>query len=514
MLTWGQTGTGDGQFNSPSGICADGNGKVYVADMENNRIQVFSSTGSFLFSFGSQGSGYSQFGRPTGVVVDESGDIFVVEQDNARVQKFNSAGVYLTMWGSQGSGVGQFNMPLGIACDQNGNVYVADSSNDRIQKFSSDGTFITSWGAYGFGNGQFSLPCGLAVDKDNRIFVVDQFNSRIQEFDTNGNFLLSWGNFGSGDGQFNVPQGIAVDKSGSIYVADTYNYRVQKFVQSSATVPTATGSTPSSTNGVTQGSALPDFGFLTTPILIAVITLFSVLGFVWWVKSGKDIIAGVLGPGWQFYLYPTNQEPPGTIIRINKSKTKFTVTQLDVKPRSSVEVPGKQERENKTTFGVLLRFNRQNDISSIGRGMKVQHLSFEMENAKGEEVNDEDIDPLVRKWIKKIQMRNPECEYRPDSRYFIIRKTLSTRKITYILTKEQSNFLRQKTKLGEGILETGTNVSSTATEHHELPQEFPEEMRIMFMAEEIELKEVNGKIETKHLHRPIKKPAKYKEEKR
>ena len=40
---WGSLGSGDGQFNYPNGVAADGSGNIYVADMENQRIQVFGS---------------------------------------------------------------------------------------------------------------------------------------------------------------------------------------------------------------------------------------------------------------------------------------------------------------------------------------------------------------------------------------------------------------------------------------------------------------------------------------
>ncbi|MDO8727668.1 MAG: hypothetical protein Q7J35_16510 [Candidatus Methanoperedens sp.] len=54
---------------------------------------------------------------------------------NNRIQKFSSDGTFLTQWGSAGTGVSQFSNPLGIAVDSSGNVYVADSGNRRIQKF-------------------------------------------------------------------------------------------------------------------------------------------------------------------------------------------------------------------------------------------------------------------------------------------------------------------------------------------------------------------------------------------
>ena len=110
-----------------------------------------------ITKWGSYGSGDGQFNAPSGVAVDSSGNVYVADTDNHRIQKFNSSGGFITKWGSSGSGDGQFNYPYGVAVDSSGNVYVADTSNDRIQKFNSTGGFITKWGSYGSGDGQFNV---------------------------------------------------------------------------------------------------------------------------------------------------------------------------------------------------------------------------------------------------------------------------------------------------------------------------------------------------------------------
>lgn len=47
LFSWGESGTGDGQFNIVHNIIVDNDGWVYVADRENHRIQVFSSEGKY-----------------------------------------------------------------------------------------------------------------------------------------------------------------------------------------------------------------------------------------------------------------------------------------------------------------------------------------------------------------------------------------------------------------------------------------------------------------------------------
>ena len=73
----------------------------------------------------------------------------MVDSDNDRIQKFTNTGTFIRKWGSFGSGNGQFEGPSGVAVDPSGNVFVADSGNDRIQKFTNTGKFIRQWGSLG-----------------------------------------------------------------------------------------------------------------------------------------------------------------------------------------------------------------------------------------------------------------------------------------------------------------------------------------------------------------------------
>jgi DNA-binding beta-propeller fold protein YncE len=61
--------------------------------------------------------------------------VYVVDSSNDRVQKFTSTGTFLTSFGSAGSGNGQFSFPEGIAVNLSGTVYVADAGNGRVELF-------------------------------------------------------------------------------------------------------------------------------------------------------------------------------------------------------------------------------------------------------------------------------------------------------------------------------------------------------------------------------------------
>jgi len=232
VTKWGSYGSGNGQFNYPTGVAVNASGNVYVAERGNSRIQKFSSDGTFITKWGSHGSGDGQFNYPRGVAVDTSGNVYVTEWGGSdRIQKFSSDGTFITKWGSGGSGDGQFSNPLGVAVDTSDNVYVADFYNNRIQKFSSSGTFINKWGSQGSGDGQFYYPQGVAVDTSGNVYVIEanyeNSNLRVQKFSSDGTFIIKWGSYGSGDGQFSNPKGIAVDTSNNVYVVEPH--RVQKF---------------------------------------------------------------------------------------------------------------------------------------------------------------------------------------------------------------------------------------------------------------------------------------------
>jgi streptogramin lyase len=180
------SGTGDGEFNQPYGVAVDSNGKIYVTDKGNNRVQVFDTDGTHDFNIGkndnTSGTGDGEFDGPFGIEVDNNGKIYVVEYNNNRVQVFNADGTYFSQFGSGGLDEEEFNNPRGISIGINGKIYVADATNSRIQIFNADGTYLSQFGSSGTGNGKFNQPGGVAVDGSGKIYVADNLNNNIQIF--------------------------------------------------------------------------------------------------------------------------------------------------------------------------------------------------------------------------------------------------------------------------------------------------------------------------------------------
>ena len=78
-------------------------------------MQVFDSEGFFQWTFGGvQGGGPGEFNKPVGIAVDPLGSIFVADRNNQRVQIFDNSGVYQSQFGSGGIGPGEFGAPSGL----------------------------------------------------------------------------------------------------------------------------------------------------------------------------------------------------------------------------------------------------------------------------------------------------------------------------------------------------------------------------------------------------------------
>jgi|SRR5215212_6345718 len=207
------------RFHNAKGIAVGTNGDLYVVDSGNDRIQRFDKFGRFMHDWGGFGTGNGQFNSPTGIAVDvhSNFDVYVTDTGNSRVQRFDRNGVFLNAWGELGRDDGEFDQPKGIAVESDGDILVVDSNNFRIQKFTSDGDFIRKWGGDGSADNQFQREIhGIAVDSndDNYVtqgtgFIFD--NWCVKKFHSDGSFVKEFGSIGENPGQFlNVPTGIAI----------------------------------------------------------------------------------------------------------------------------------------------------------------------------------------------------------------------------------------------------------------------------------------------------------------
>jgi tripartite motif-containing protein 71 len=144
---------------------------------------AYSQELSYVSTEGRSGIEETDLSLPAGITVDSSsGNVYVADTANNRIQVFSSNGTFISIWGRYGERNGTFSHPQGVAIDQEGNVYVADTDNHRIQVFSSNGTFISTWGRYGIDEIGMRFPEGVAIDQEGNVYVADTANHRISAF--------------------------------------------------------------------------------------------------------------------------------------------------------------------------------------------------------------------------------------------------------------------------------------------------------------------------------------------
>jgi len=136
----GSAGSAANQLNNPNGIFVDTNFDLYVADRENDRIQLFrlrQSNGTTVAGNTSPNSTIT-LNHPSNVILDENKYLFITDIDNNRIIGSDEKGFRCIVGctGSSGSNSNQLKYPRSIAFDTSGNLYVVDRDNDRIQKFS------------------------------------------------------------------------------------------------------------------------------------------------------------------------------------------------------------------------------------------------------------------------------------------------------------------------------------------------------------------------------------------
>lgn len=241
VAAWGGTGTGL-DFNEPWGVAvasegSDGEAFVYVADTWNHRIHKLDGEGNLVTAWGMPGQygpgdggvGQSRFFGPRGVVLGPDGRVYVTDTGNKRVQVFEPDGRFAFQWGGGGVIEGYLDEPVGIAVGPDGAIYVADTWNQRVQVFDQNGVFLRQWPIAGWDAGLAEEKPYLAVDGNGTVYVTDPGYYRVLVFDSRGDYHLSFGQYGFDERSFGLPTGIAVAEDGSVYVVDNQGARILVF---------------------------------------------------------------------------------------------------------------------------------------------------------------------------------------------------------------------------------------------------------------------------------------------
>lgn len=239
-----------GALGGPEGLAFSPlNGNLYVADINNSRVDVLTPAGQFLFAFGKgvnpqDGSDVctaqssclegeitpeaGSIGEPQGLGIDESGTVYVADRINHRILAFDADGSFEFAFGggvggpgvdvcttvceagSAGGGAGEIVRPFDVKPGPGGTLVVSNRGNKRIDVFSSAGVFQYAFGKgvnpnggdvctadctvgdAGGGAGAVT-PFALEVGADGTVSVTDLVNERVSQFSFAGSFQRSFG---------------------------------------------------------------------------------------------------------------------------------------------------------------------------------------------------------------------------------------------------------------------------------------------------------------------------------
>jgi DNA-binding beta-propeller fold protein YncE len=180
---------GKGSFYRPIGLAIDRKRQLlYAVDVGNgeedpHRVQVFALDGRLLRTIGSRGGDPGQFQYPSFVAVAPDGRVYVTDTLNFRIQVFDPEGAVVTAFGGIGEqGLGQFAKAKGISFDAFGNVYVVDGQTSIVEMFNPDHQPLMFFGGPGNDPALMQLPNGIVIDSKNNIFVADYWFNHVKQY--------------------------------------------------------------------------------------------------------------------------------------------------------------------------------------------------------------------------------------------------------------------------------------------------------------------------------------------
>ncbi len=247
---------GTARLNNPVNVAYGPDGKLYVADFDNDKIRVVDVETGDTSTLINQ----ANFARPFGLAFGKDGVLYVSTDNDAtgNGHSLMSGAVWRVNPGSKVAEliVQKIGRPRGLAVMADGRIAIGDYMHHVVQVLDPRTAQVTvlagTWDAKGMtdaagADARFSTPYQLVVRSDGKIVVADYDNHRLRIVGMDGVVTTFAGTGGAGfaDGamgsaMFNHPQGMAITTNGDIYVTDLGNYRVRKIV--GANVETVVGS--------------------------------------------------------------------------------------------------------------------------------------------------------------------------------------------------------------------------------------------------------------------------------
>ncbi len=167
-------------FNQPTNLALAPNGEIYISDGYGNaRVHKFSPEGELLLSWGEPGTAAGEFNLPHGIGVDSTGRVFLADRENSRLQLFTSDGDFIEEWTDVAR-------PCNVYLDADDTVYVAElgwwagtpnpqahKTGGRVSVFDRNGSLLSRWGGGEdpTAPGDFVAPHDIWMDSEGSLYV-------------------------------------------------------------------------------------------------------------------------------------------------------------------------------------------------------------------------------------------------------------------------------------------------------------------------------------------------------
>ena len=172
--------TGSHKLNQPNDVVLAGNGDVFVAQGHtpgaegDARVLKFDKNGKFIKSWGGKGSGPGRFQVAHGIAIDAKGLVWVADRENQRIQLFDQDGKFVREVKYKG-------LPCSLDIGRQ-YMYMVNGFAGQVLRLDLNGKVLAAMGKPGKGPGEFGEAHMIAVSQKDEIYVADSVNAALVKF--------------------------------------------------------------------------------------------------------------------------------------------------------------------------------------------------------------------------------------------------------------------------------------------------------------------------------------------